>query len=256
MLLGPVARRSGLRILTYHSIGERDHDMNVRPEQFVEQMEWLATHENVLPLDAALDAEDGIIVTFDDGYRDNLLNAAPVLKKLGLRATVFIVAGRVGSFLDHDAPGAPNELMTWQEIRQWIECGLGVGCHSMTHRRLSQLSEDEQRAEIVDSTRLLRERTSRPTEAFAYPFGSAADYNAISTQLVREAGFTCGLSNRYGVNGRERDRWALRRIWVDATDDLKTFRAKVDGTLDGLALLDSNAGLAARRTLNRVLSVK
>ncbi len=256
MLFGPLTRRRGLRILTYHSVGARDHDMNVRPEQFREQMEWLAKEKCVIPLDAALEAEESVVITFDDGYRDNLVNAAPVLHALGLPATVFIVAGRVGGILDHDTPDPSNKLMNWPDIKQWLEGGFNIGCHSMTHRRLSQISEEEQRGEIIDSARLLREQISRPVEAFAYPFGSAADYDATSIRMVREAGFTLALSNRYGVNGFERDRWALRRIWIDATDDLVTFRAKVEGRLDALSILDSPAGLAARHSLNRVLGVK
>ena len=170
---------------------------------------------------------------------------------------MFIVAGRVGGTLDHDDTGdGTDALMTWQDLEQWIALGLDVGCHSMTHRRLSQLSEDEQRSEIVDSLRLLRERTGRTIDAFAYPFGSASDYDPMSVRLVREAGFACGLSNRYGVNGRHCDRWAMRRIWIDSTDDLRTFQAKVDGRLDILSILDSPAGLACRRALNQILRVR
>jgi peptidoglycan/xylan/chitin deacetylase (PgdA/CDA1 family) len=297
MLLGPLMRQRGVRILTYHSVGKRNHDMNVSPERFREQMEWLARNAEVIPLSAVLERQEGdepeqtlrqlplitsttaadtapfeskiqnpkskikgacrVAITFDDGYRDNLLNAAPILHALELSATVFIVAGRVGGTLDHDDTGdGVDALMTWQDIEQWIALGLDVGCHSMTHRRLSQLSEDEQRSEIVDSLRLLRERTGHQIGAFAYPFGSAYDYDAISVRLVCEAGFACGLSNRYGVNGRRCDRWAMRRIWIDSTDDMRTFQAKVDGRLDILSILDSPAGLACRRALNLTLRVR
>jgi len=299
MLLGPLMQQRGVRILTYHSVGNRKHDMNVSPERFREQMEWLARNAEVIPLSAVLEQQEGdqpeqtlerlpsitststtaadtapfeskiqnpkskikgarrVAITFDDGYLDNLLNAAPVLHALGLPATVFIVAGRVGGTLDHDDTGdGVDTLMTWQDIEQLIALGLDAGCHSMTHHRLSQLSEDEQRSEIVDSLRLLRERTGRQIEAFAYPFGSAYDYDAISVRLVREGGYACGLSNRYGVNGADCDPWQLKRIWIDGTDDLCTFQAKVDGRLDILSILDSQIGLACRHALNRLLHIK
>ncbi len=67
------------RILTYHSVGRRDHDMNVTPEAFREQMEWLAAHYEVIRLHEAAACKPGVAVTFDDGFRDNLLNAAPIL---------------------------------------------------------------------------------------------------------------------------------------------------------------------------------
>ena len=327
MVFGPLTRRPGVRILTYHSVGSRNHEMNVSPERFRKQMEWLARNAEVIPLSAALgylkggeplitgtsdpsdpsdrsdkpqtflpqsrisnfqspipnpqspifspqsrisnpqspisnpqspvdNPQSPVVITFDDGYRDNLLDAAPVLSALGLPATVFVVVGRVGGTLDHDETDPANALMTWQDIEQWLASGLDVGCHSMTHRRLSGLSEAEQRAEIIESSRLVHERIGRPIDAFAYPFGSAYDYDSTSVRLVSEGGYACGLSNRYGVNRADSDRWALKRIWIDATDDIKTFQAKVNGRLDILSILDSPAGLASRRSLNRLLRMK
>ena len=88
------ARTAVARILTYHSVGSRDHEMNVSPPAFREQMEWLARSANVIPLAEAAASRPGVAVTFDDGYRDNLVHAAPVLEDLGIPATVFVVAGR------------------------------------------------------------------------------------------------------------------------------------------------------------------
>jgi peptidoglycan/xylan/chitin deacetylase (PgdA/CDA1 family) len=253
---GPFARRKGLRILTYHSVGARRHDMNVQPENFREQMEWLARNREILPLEIAVKSKSGLAITFDDGYKDNLTNAAPVLKKLGLPATVFIVTDRIGTFLDHDDPTPPNKLMTWEEIEQWNSLGLGIGGHSSTHRRLSSLTEEEQISEISHCAAELELRLSRPITAFAYPFGSAWDYNDASMRLVREFGFSFALSNRYGVNNQDESEWELRRIWIDSTDDMQMFRAKVEGDLDIMSVLDSRAGLTARKCLNHLLHVR
>ena len=48
------------RILTYHSVGARDHEMNVRPEVFREQMTWLKEAAAVLPLERAASCEPGV----------------------------------------------------------------------------------------------------------------------------------------------------------------------------------------------------
>ncbi|NJL73548.1 MAG: hypothetical protein HC888_19500 [Candidatus Competibacteraceae bacterium] len=69
-------------------------------------------------------------------------------------------------------------------------------------------------------------------------------------RLAEEAGFSLAVSNRYGHNTPVEDRYALRRIWIDATDTLPLFRAKVDGTLDGLRVLESRAALRLRRWIN------
>ena len=255
MLPGRFLRKRGGRILTYHSIGTRDHEMNVTPGDFRVQMEWLAQHARVLSLQAVADGEEGVAITFDDGYQDNLLHAAPVLQALGLPATFFVVPGRLGGMLDHDWDEERSTLMTWDEIRALEQMGFTIGAHTMTHPRLSHLSEDGQQAEISGSAEALQDALGHPVTAFAYPFGSAQDYDQDSIRLVQEAGFRFAVPNRYGVNSAARDLWTLRRIWIDATDTLTTFRAKVDGRLDGLCLLDSPVGVWIRNRVNRFLNV-
>jgi len=241
------------RILTYHSVGCRDHDMNVSLDAFKAQMAWLAEHCAVIPLSAAADSEPGVALTFDDGYRDNLVNALPVLADLGLPATVFVVPGRMGGMLDHDRDPTTSQLLSWEELDELEAAGIEAGAHTMTHRRLSALSSSEQREEIVRSAEVLSGHLGHTVRAFAYPFGAVTDYTALSMQLVREAGFDYAVSNRYGRTHPGGERWGLRRIWIDASDSLATFQAKVTGRLDLLSVLDSAAGAAARRILNRAL---
>ena len=92
--------------------------------------------------------------------------------------------------------------------------------------------------------------------AFAYPFGSALDYSNLTCGLVREAGFAYAVSNRYGRNDSGADSFALRRIWVDRTDTMDDFKAKVTGRLDYLSVVDSGVGIRARRLANRLLGVR
>lgn len=231
--------------------------MNVTPGMFERQMAWLAGHGGVVNLCGAAEGT-GIAITFDDGYRDNLVNAAPVLRDCGFTATCFIVPGRMGGVLDHDRQESRPAsdacvLMTWKEAASWREMGFEIGAHTMGHRRLSQCPAQEQYAEITDCARAIQQHLGVFPEAFAYPFGSSGDYDRTSVRLVQEAGFAYAVSNRYGVNGAARDRWALRRIWIDATDDMSMFRAKVEGRLDVLSVLDSDWGVRGRRVLNRLL---
>ena len=241
------------RILTYHSIGDRDHEMNVTPDAFRAQMEWLAEHAEGRSLAEAVEGAQGVAITFDDGYRDNLTIAAPILADVGLSASVFIVAGRVGMRLVHDRDLETGALMTWEEILEIESMGWAVGGHSLTHRRLAQLSPAQQRTEIRESTRLLEDNLGHGIEAFAYPYGSELDFNRCTKALVREHGYSFALSNRYGVNVPDCDRWALRRIWIDRTDTQASFQAKVSGALDALAWFDSPAAIRARRAVNGLL---
>ena len=241
------------RILTYHSVGHRDHEMNVTPGAFREQMAWLAENHKVVTLAEAVQGREGVAITFDDGYRDNLTEAAPVLSELGLPATVFVVAGKLGEMLDHDDDPNTATLMTWDEVKQLEAQGIAIGGHSMTHPRLSRLTEEEQREEIGACKRRLEEKLGHAIETFAYPYGSALDYTPLTESIVKESGYAFAVSNRYGSVVPGANPWALRRIWVDRTDTLHTFCAKVTGKMDGLALLDSGPGIRARRAMNRLL---
>lgn len=250
LLAGPVFRRSGSRILTYHSVGRCPHEMNVAPADFRLQMEWLKQRARVISFEAAAGGEKGVAITFDDGYLDNYTNAAPVLIELDLPATFFVVAGRVGGILGHDTGSAA--LMSWQNIQDLQQAGFEIGCHTKTHPRLAALDRNAQHDEIAGAKILLEQHLGREVASFAYPFGSRADYNELSIALAREAGFRQAASNRYGVNTPRANRFDLRRIWIDRSDTFDTFKAKVDGRLDVLAALDSRPGTAARRLLNRL----
>jgi peptidoglycan/xylan/chitin deacetylase (PgdA/CDA1 family) len=225
--------------------------MNVTTEDFQAQMQWLATNKHVISLEDAAEGRPGVAITFDDGFRDNLLNAAPVLHHLEFPATVFVVVDRIGKCLDDEADPDQGALMSWHDLKDAMSMGIQLGAHTMTHQRLSHLDEVEQAHEIMASRKQLQERLNIDVPAFAYPYGSYADYNEHSLHFVHEAGFRYAVSNRYGPNTGRSDRFNLRRIWIDATDDLETFKAKVDGRLDMLTLLDSPTGLRMRQWLNR-----
>ncbi len=243
---------SSPRILTYHSVGHRTHEMNVHPEQFQEQMEWLAEHVPIIPLRDAIEGTPGIAITFDDGYADNLTQAAPILRQLHFPATVFMVAGCAGGFLDCGSKEESDRLMNWSQVHEIRAMGWEIGAHTLSHRRLSHLPVSEQKSEIAQSKQMLEDQLGGPVPAFAYPFGAASDYNLDSIRLVQDAGFAYAVSNRFGPVEAGADRWTVRRIWVDRTDDLNLFQAKVRGHLDLLSALESPLGLALRRRLNKI----
>lgn len=244
--------RPASRILTYHSVGAVDHDMNVTPGMFRDQLAWLADHYPVISLREAAEGKPGIALTFDDGYHDNLYNAAPMLAERRFPATVFLIAGKMGGLADESLDPDASRLMTWEEAREIETFGVQLGGHTMTHPRLARQNEDEQRWEIGECLKQLEENLGHRPECFAYPYGTSADFNAVSMRIVRESGYSYACSNRYGYNADGSDRWALRRIWIDSTDTLGTYAAKIEGRLDLLAVLDSPAGMAARRILNRI----
>src|SRR5688572_15349437 len=115
---------SGVRILGYHRIADDEHVLSVHPDGFRVQMEHvLEAGLRPVRLDRALEMLAApiegrwVCVTFDDAYRDNLVEAVPVLRELGIPATIFvptaIVDGEAGyTWFDDAAPPA----LTWEEI--------------------------------------------------------------------------------------------------------------------------------------------
>ncbi len=241
------------RILAYHSIGYRDHETNVTPEDFRAQMAWLAKHQTVITLGDAAEGIEGVAVTFDDGYRDVWLNAAPVLQNFGIPATVFIVPGGMGKMLPHDHDPLTSVLLNWDEAKRLQEAGIEIGGHALTRARLARLDESGQRREIGKCSRYIQKRLGEAPRAFAYPYGSILDYNDMSKMLLEEFGFSIGVSSRYGVNYPDCDPLDLRRIVIDSTDTLESVQDKVTGRLDPLAVLDSRLGAYSRRFVNRLL---
>lgn len=239
------------RILTYHSIGERRHEMTVGTADFRRQMQWLKDNARVITLEAAVEGQHGIALTFDDGFVDNLTNAAPILAEFEFPATVFMVAGRAGTYLDGEPDPAKGRLMTWDELRALQGFGITIGSHTMTHPHLAELPLEQQALEIGESKRILGENLQKPILLFAYPYGSALDYGDDTMRLVEQAGYRCGCSNRYGAHDSNSNRYEARRIWIDSTDELAMFIAKVTGRLDGLSFIDSDPAIRLRRWINK-----
>ena len=98
---------TGPVILLYHRVANLDNDpqlLAVTPEHFYEHMEYLKQNHDIVGLNELKSSissrklpKNSIAITFDDGYADNFLNAKPVLEKLQIPATIFVVTGQVGS---------------------------------------------------------------------------------------------------------------------------------------------------------------
>ena len=94
------------------------------------------------------------MVTFDDGYADNADLAAPILRRLGIPATFFIISGRIDSTNDWDPPGSPlagRPTMSWTDLAELAADGVAIGAHTIVHPRLGALDRDRAERELRDS---------------------------------------------------------------------------------------------------------
>jgi peptidoglycan/xylan/chitin deacetylase (PgdA/CDA1 family) len=165
-----------------------------------------------------------VIITFDDGYLDNLKLATPVLTRRAIPATVFVVTGRVGGRNTWDTDGelSGRPLMSWQEIAELRRAGLGVGAHTRSHRALPSLDPATRRAELVGSKADLEHRLGVTVHAFAFPHGLGAG-DAECVAGVAEAGFDAACTVIPGRNTDATPLLGLRRTEVFGTDSMLRF---------------------------------
>ena len=151
------------------------------------------------------------IITFDDGYRDNLL-AAEKLWKNGMKATFYVVSGAIGKEPHWPDTGRPSvRLLNVEELRMMTECGMEIGSHTVNHARLTEASDDVLLKELTDSRTQLEEILDTAVTTFAYPYGL---WDSRCELAVKSAGYRSACLTRTGWGMRDNDPWRLRRLTV------------------------------------------
>jgi peptidoglycan/xylan/chitin deacetylase (PgdA/CDA1 family) len=119
---------------------------------------------------------------------------------------------RVLASLEPAVPEPPKRFMlSWDEVHALRGLGFSIGAHTETHPILSRLEVEDARREIQGSRRAIERAVGKPVTAFAYPNGGVADYSPTTVGLVAEAGFTCAVTTRRGLNTRATPPLELRR---------------------------------------------
>lgn len=217
----------GTRVLMYHAVGTSIPDdaqgrYTVSPEQFTAHMECLA--DSGQQVGGLADAK--VAITFDDGYRDNLEHAYPVLKRLGFPFTIFVTTAFAQS-------GRPPYLDV-RDLRRLADDPLvTIGAHGASHARLSSLSDSELRHELVSSKAWLEEITGKGVTSMSYPHG-AVDMRVRAQ--VQRAGYAHACCSEFGINPSGCDPLGLRRTDIWSRDSCEEFRAKLAGEWDWMRL--------------------
>lgn len=159
--------------------------------------------------------ERPVLLTFDDGHRDNRTAGLPVLLRHGAKATVFVLAGemgRSGVVWGQAGERAPTDLLTWGQARELHAAGVSIQSHGLTHRRLTGLPADELAGDLENSRRRIEQETGEAPIALAYPFGARDEACA---EAARRAGYRFACTAEEGVDGiAAADPFALRRVAV------------------------------------------
>lgn len=152
-----------------------------------------------------------VILTFDDGYRDNFINLLPMMKEFGFRGVLFLLGDSSAdyNFWDADRGDHYDRLMSLEEKTAFVEAGWEIGAHSMTHPDLTALDFGQAKWEIEESKRRLERDLGTEVVSFAYPGGNVDER---VKRLTRQAGFAFGISTDTGGLHIEDDRFQVFRV--------------------------------------------
>jgi peptidoglycan/xylan/chitin deacetylase (PgdA/CDA1 family) len=239
-------------ILMYHSISA-DPESGVgayfrtvtTPERFADQMRFLRDKGwRGLSLCEGLDMKEGrgpgkfFVLTFDDGFRDFLTTAMPVLRTYGFGATVFLPTAYNS---DSDVPRRflGRECLTWSEVRSLHAEGIEFGSHTVSHPKLVSLPWAQVASEVGDSKVEIEQKLGRPVLSFSYPFAFPQGNGAFCARLrglLAEKGYGACVTTEIGSSLKARDLLRLPRLPVNDCDDLPLLEAKLDGAYDWLSI--------------------
>ena len=216
-------------ILVYHTISSPatalPGEIDISPERFERQLRWLSRWHRVVALDDTLRSDPharGVALTFDDGFRDNLTVALPLLEKFGLPITLFVAAGFVGQ----------DGYLSEAELREIARHPLvTIGAHGLWHRHFTRLSNDEARVELRESRNLLKNITGRRIDLMAWPYGEC---DPGLERMSQACGYRAAWSVWKGTNSTY-SRW---RVPLGRRDNMVRFIAKVSGAYLPTKLLE------------------
>ncbi len=183
---------------------------------FLIERGWQATHlprivERCMCGDEAKRNE--FCITFDDGYQSVYEVAYPVLKERKMAATVYVATGSIGSHIGWNGELArrTEPIMTTEQIRELSDDGFEIGSHTVSHRRLTDLSAEDVKRELADSRSALEDITGREVVSLSYPYG-AHDSRVLHASI--EAGYRYAVCMRLATVTHATNLFEIPRISV------------------------------------------
>jgi peptidoglycan/xylan/chitin deacetylase (PgdA/CDA1 family) len=228
------AKTIDVPVLAYHQIEVKRHQrpsyrgLVVDATSFERQMSILRTFgyravslidlAKSLAGDLALPSRP-VVITFDDGYAGAYNVGFPILRRYDFVATLFLIAE---DFIDNSKRQNQRAfpIMTRTQVAEMVGVGFHVGSHSVSHPRLTELSDSAVHTEITNSRKILENTFRCEVNAFCYPYGV---YDSGLETRVQDAGYACACSTRFGRRHSAKDKFGLRRIPVGADQGIAQF---------------------------------
>lgn len=245
-------------VLCYHSVSDAwDNEAAVRPTELRAQLSALVGrgYRSVTFTEAVTRPVSGLqlCITFDDAFMAVHRLALPILRDLGLIATVFVPTAYVpeqrelrwDGYRHLDPPPGELQSMSWDELRDLVDAGWEIGSHSRTHPHLTAVDDAALRDELSGSREECEQALGLPCRSIAYPYG---DVDRRVRAATAAAGYAAGAA--LGYRWQRSDPLTRPRVAVYRDDDERRFSVKSSRVL---GTRPAAAALAAARTVHQRL---
>lgn len=210
-------------VLMYHGVSDDtwgSAELFVRPSDLEEELKYLQDNGYTpiwfSDLHRVDEIEKPVILTFDDGYKDNYEELFPLLQKYETKATVFVITHNLGY---------NKNFMTWEQAKEMADSGLvAIESHTVTHPHLNAISREQQIEELQGSYEAILEQIGRPPQVICYPYG---DFNS-DTQDIGRGYYQCGIMMNGGDYITGTNTFVIPRWYVPRYTTLGTFAYLVD----------------------------
>lgn len=229
------SKAESVRILMYHKVQPEKNisgkdTLAVSVKDLEEQLQYVINNYNTLfftELEANKATERKLILTFDDGYLDNLQYLAPLLEKYQLKATIFIPT----ELIQKDEANEQRSLMTFEEIRSLNRNFIEIALHSHSHRNYSQITLQEASDDLQKNISTLEEKKIPFTKVLAYPYGQFPKKGEAKKEfftMLENTGITSAV--RIGNNIAYfpwKNKFEIKRIDIKGGDSFDIFKWKL-----------------------------
>ena len=219
-------------VLMYHSIGSSGWEFSVTPEMFDKQLAYLQkngfkflTAEELYELLVNKHPwpQRSVLATFDDGYRDFMTEAVPVLNKYKVPAAVFVHTNRSPERLRNNLP-----LLNWMELKVLAE-DFEIGSHSHSHPDLKTLSPEELDGELEKTEQVFVQELGYKPDILSYPGGR---FSMNIAENLRKREYKLAFTINPGSVRKTSKPLALPRVGLSLDTSFAEFKARVNGAGD------------------------
>ncbi|UOE38493.1 polysaccharide deacetylase family protein [Chryseobacterium oryzae] len=229
-----ISSPSDLRILMYHQVSpeknEARNELDISVIKLEEQLKYISQNFETIffkELEAKREVKKKLIITFDDGYYNNLVYLVPLLKKYKLKASIGIPT----KLIEKDLEKIPGLYMSFDQIKSLPEEHVEIVLHSHNHHNYAEMSLADAERDIDENITTLEKHHIPFSRVLVYPYGKFPKKDVqkkMFFKLLEKKGIFAAL--RIGNNLTSfpwKNKYEVKRINIESSDSFATFRKKL-----------------------------